>query len=103
MFIMAGVYDRPVTERHYYGVELQSFGFVYGEQADAVDVRRRDRSLTKFVVPCCDEIVQSTGIAAHPLAYGVHEYHNILSLAGDAVKFQYVIELLAKLIKRHLA
>ena len=95
------VLQLPVAERKKYRMELQSFGFVYGEDADALHLAAWNRLAAQRFVPITDESVELGRITLQIICHCIEKGEQVSVLIADAVHLEDTEKFLQKFVERH--
>ena len=93
------LFDVPVAIGREDGVELQAFGLVYREDADAVHLARRDGGLREGLVPVGQERAEVGRVVLQVVREAVEVGEQIGVLAGDACQSEESVEFLLQLVQ----
>ena len=88
--------------RKQHGVELQTFGLVYGQHPYALLFARGDGLLAQHVVPFGKEGMQVVGVVLQIVLHSIQEGIVIGLLLGEHLQVQPAVEFLHQFVQRHL-
>ena len=82
-------------------MEFQSFGFVYGEDADTLNLTAWNRLAAQRFVPITDESVELGRVTLQIIRHCIEKGEQVSVLIADAVHLEDTEKFLQKFVERH--